>query len=445
MKNRAYPKYKPSGVEWLGEVPEHWEVKRTRFMLSLNPSKQEINHLDTDTELSFLPMEAVGEDGSLNLETTRPISEVSSGYTYFAERDVTFAKITPCFENGKGAIMSGLINSFGFGTTELTVLRPGLQLNDEFLYYITISRDFRKNGEAWMYGAGGQKRVPDEFVKEFRIAFPPLSEQQAIATFLDRETGRVDALVAKKERLIELLREKRSTLISHAVTKGLDPSVKLKPSGVDWLGEVPENWDVKRLVFMLERLQDGTHFSPENDITGDFLYITAKNIKEWGLDLSEITYVSADDHRSIYSRCPVKQGDVLYIKDGATAGIATVNRMEQPFSMLSSVAMLRPKSGNCSSSFLAYHLNAREFKSYVLNNLVGGAMTRFTLEIISKFWLISPPFPDQQAIATFLDRETGKIDALIAKVETAITKLKEYRTALISAAVTGKIDVREAA
>lgn len=164
-------KMKPSGVEWLGDVPEHWAVKRTRFMATMNPTKQEISHLPPETEVSFLPMESVGEDGSLNLETTRPIFEVSSGYTYFAEGDVTFAKITPCFENGKGAIMDKLQNAFGFGTTELTVIRPGPSLNSEYLYHLTISNDFRKNGEAWMYGAGGQKRVPDDFVRDFRLAF----------------------------------------------------------------------------------------------------------------------------------------------------------------------------------------------------------------------------------------------------------------------------------
>lgn len=253
--NKPYPKYKPSGVEWLGDVPEHWGVKRARFMLSMNPSKQEFSHLDPGTEVAFLPMEAVGEDGSLRLDTTRPIFEVSAGYTFFAEGDVTFAKITPCFENGKGAIMRDLRTGFGFGTTELTVIRPGRYLNREYFYYVTISNDFRKNGEAWMYGAGGQKRVPDDFVKEFRIGFPPLSEQQAIAAFLDRETGHIDSLIAKKQQLLELLAEQRTALISRAVTKGLDASVKLKPSGVEWLGDVPENWyalPLRRIVLTVK-------------------------------------------------------------------------------------------------------------------------------------------------------------------------------------------------
>lgn len=215
-------KMNPSGVPWLGDVPEGWEVKRTRFMLSMNPSKQEINHLSPETELAFLPMEAVGDNGTLQIDTFRPVSEVSSGYTFFAEGDVTYAKITPCFENGKGALMCRLGTGYGFGTTELTVLRPGSFLNAEYLYYLTFSRAFRKNGEAWMYGAGGQKRVPDEFVKEFRLGFPPLPEQQAIAAFLDRETSKIDALVSKVETAIERLKEYRTSLISSAVTGKID-------------------------------------------------------------------------------------------------------------------------------------------------------------------------------------------------------------------------------
>lgn len=134
----------------------------------------------------------------------------------------------------------------------------------------------------------------------------------------------------------------------------------------------------------------------------------------------------------------------MYIKDGATAGIATVNQLCEEFSLLSSVALLRPKARLLESRYLAYQLNSTPFKGYVLNSLVGGAMTRFTLEIISKFRLIAPPLQEQTAIAAYLDRETAKIDRLIEKVETAMARLQEYRSALITAAVTGKIDVREA-
>ena len=162
MSLPRYPEYKDSGVEWLGEVPAHWNIKRIRFVAVMNPSKSELTEVDRETEVSFLPMEAIGDDGSINLERTRRISEVETGYTFFRNGDVTLAKITPCFENGKGALMQGLQGGIGFGTTELIVARPKpSEVLGTFLNCIFRSPNFRAQGEASMYGAGGQKRVPD--------------------------------------------------------------------------------------------------------------------------------------------------------------------------------------------------------------------------------------------------------------------------------------------
>ena len=174
MSFPRYPAYKPSGVEWLGDVPAHWEVKRLRFVAELNPSKSEVGALDRETSVSFLPMESIGDDGTLILDKEKPLGELESGYTYFRDGDVTIAKITPCYENGKGAIMRGLVNGIGFGTTELIVARPNPQaVIGTYLHYLFISPDFRIIGESHMYGAGGQKRVPDAFVRNFATAFPP--------------------------------------------------------------------------------------------------------------------------------------------------------------------------------------------------------------------------------------------------------------------------------
>jgi len=214
---------KDSGVEWLGEVPEHWGVKRLRFIAQLNPSKKETTELDRETEVSFLPMEAISDDGSLNLERTRPIGEVETGYTYFREGDVTIAKITPCFENGKGAVMRGLFGGIGFGTTELIVARAKpFEATSNYLHWLFISAWFRKYGEASMYGAGGQKRVSDDFVRDFAIAIPAISEQQIITTFLDHETAKLDTLTTEAQRAITLLQERRTAVISATVTGKID-------------------------------------------------------------------------------------------------------------------------------------------------------------------------------------------------------------------------------
>ncbi|MEZ6093120.1 MAG: hypothetical protein R3C03_02615 [Pirellulaceae bacterium] len=160
----SFPKYTDktkSGVDWLGDVPTHWRVVRLRRVAELNPSKSEVSELDRELPVSFLPMEAIGDDGTLNLEHTRAIGSVESGYTYFREGDVTIAKITPCFENGKGAIMQGLLHEIGFGTTELIVARPLSEYTtSSFLHWLFMSTYFRRFGESTMYGAGGRNEFP---------------------------------------------------------------------------------------------------------------------------------------------------------------------------------------------------------------------------------------------------------------------------------------------
>ena len=216
------PKMRASGVEWLGDVPAHWEVKRGRFCVEVQPSSNRLRELSPDNEVSFVPMEAVGEYGGLDLEQTRAVAERGSGYTEFEEGDVIVAKITPCFENGKGALASGLLNGAAIGTTELHVLRPRSNLDRRLLFYFTISPLFRTLGEGEMYGAGGQKRVPTSFCEDVPIPLAPLDEQRAIADFLDRETAKIDGLVAKVETAIARLREYRAALITAAVTGQVD-------------------------------------------------------------------------------------------------------------------------------------------------------------------------------------------------------------------------------
>lgn len=208
---------KESDVVWLGEVPKHWEVKRLRFAIQLNPVKSELN-LPDDALVSFVPMEAVNLHRNLTLTQEKNISEVYKGYTYFRDNDIVIAKITPCFENGKSAIAQNLTNGIAFGTTELHVLRVNNLLSNPFLYYLSKSDLFMKAGEAEMYGAGGQKRVPEEFIKNFQVALPPLAEQTAIADYLDTQIAHIDCLSQKVEQAIGRLKEYRTALITQAVT-----------------------------------------------------------------------------------------------------------------------------------------------------------------------------------------------------------------------------------
>jgi restriction endonuclease S subunit len=185
MGYTPYPQYIKIDSINLREVPDNWTPIRLRFVVESNPVKSEINFLPKDTLVSFVPMEAVSETGSMSLEKEKPLADVYNGYTFFRNDDVVLAKITPCFENGKGAVASNLTNGIGFGTTEFHVLRKIEGTDNRWLFYITKSDTFRKYGESEMYGAGGQKRVPDSFIKNFMVGFPSLKEQTQIANFLD--------------------------------------------------------------------------------------------------------------------------------------------------------------------------------------------------------------------------------------------------------------------
>jgi type I restriction enzyme S subunit len=200
-------------------------------VIKINPSKNEIN-LGASENVSFVPMEAVGENGGLRLDQDGLLDEIGTGYTYFADNDVVVAKITPCFENGKGALAKGLTNQVAFGTTELHVLRGHKPLAPSYLFYLTMSHIFRKVGESEMYGAGGQKRIPENFIKDFRLALPPLPEQQAIARFLDVKTAALDGVRIEIEAAIAKLQEYRSALITHAVTGKINVQDVVLPESV---------------------------------------------------------------------------------------------------------------------------------------------------------------------------------------------------------------------
>lgn len=428
MKYKPYPKYKDSNVEWLGEIPEGWSEKRLRYAVSLNPSKNLIAEIPE--VVSFLPMDLVGDDGIIDLSLVRSWEEVQQGYTFFQDGDVTYAIITPCFENGKGALMSGLANGIGFGTTELAVLRPKKDCVGKWLWYITVSQPFRENGKSFMYGAGGQKRVPDDFTRNYLCPFPSLSTQQSIAAFLDSETGKIDGLVKDYEELIVLLHEKRQALISHAVTRGLselvnptDPDfaqystpVTFNPSGVEWLGDIPEGWDVVPLKF-ITRMQ-----------SGDF--IDAAEIHEEG-----IYPVMGGNGLRGYADNFNTEGDYPLIgRQGALCG--NVNLSTGKF-RATEHAIVCYTFSSTNHIWLYWNLQNMNLGQYSMT----AAQPGLSVDVIKN---IRSPFPAvlvQEAIALFLSRETSKIDSLIKETEEAIGLLKEHRSALITSAVTGKINV----
>ena len=439
---KPYPSYKPSGVEWLGEVPAHWEVRRLKWVASLNPSRTEARtFLTADTAVAFLPMERVGTDGEID-EKMVSASDVWNGFTYFRRADVLVAKITPCFENGKGACLRALSTGIGFGSTEFHVLRAGSSISPQFLYRLTTLAPFRHSGAEAMTGAAGQQRVPKAFVANYPLPVPPPAEQAAIVRYLDHTDGRIRRYLRSRERLIELLKEYRQAVVHEAVTRGLDPDVPLKPSGVEWLGDVPTHWEVRRLknictksglygvnISTLYYEESGVRFLRTTDITDD------GQLKESGVFL----------HPDLVRDQMLDDGDILISRSG------TVGR---------SFLYQADVHGPCSYAgyLVRFVLNSRALPKYVFLFTKTQAFEIFlrimaissTIENVNadkyaNVHIPIPPLAEQAAIVAYLDKQTAAIDAAMARAQREIELLSEYRTRLIADVVTGQVDVREAA
>ena len=213
---------KDSGVEWIGEIPEHWEVKRIKYLSTVNPNKSEARHLPLEQEATFIPMEKIIETGKVDYSMTNTIENLINGYTYFIDGDIIMAKVTPCFENGNIAIVEGLLNGIGFGTTELHVLRCNSRCYNRFLFYYLQSNIFKSKGISEMYGVAGLKRIPTDFILNYKLGIPDYNEQKDIANYLDEKTSQIDELVSNIQFQIQKLKEYRQSLISEAVTGKID-------------------------------------------------------------------------------------------------------------------------------------------------------------------------------------------------------------------------------
>lgn len=443
MSHPPYQYYAPVDASGVAKLPTHWVVKRLRFLTRLNPSRREI-HLADDAVVSFVPMDAVGECGGLALDIERPLDEIGAGYTYFADGDVVVAKITPCFENGKGALATGLTNGVALGTTELHVMRPNGDLDPKFLFYVSISDHFRDIGESEMYGAGGQKRIPDTFLKDFRAVLPPLPEQVEIVSILDSEAAKLDALIGKKRRFLELLEERRLSIITHAITKGLDPTVPMKGSGIVWLGSIPKHWSVKKIKYAVSHVVDCLHTTPHYD--GELLYpaIRTADLDRGRLLLDHCRLVSEEVYQERIQRLRPLAGDILYSREGERFGMATLVPpgvdlcLGQRMMMFRALPQVHP-------AYLMWALNSSAIYQQVILYTGGATSPHINIRDIINFFVPCPPPQEQSKIAQHIETECARLDRIIAKLREGISTIEGYRSALITNAVTGKIDVRRAA
>ena len=442
MQLSAYPAYKPADASGVSRVPVHWKVKRLRCVAHTNPSRHEIR-LDETAEVSFVPMDNVGERGGIRIDVQRPLDEIDAGYTYFAEGDVVVAKITPSFENGKGALATGLVNGVAFGTTELHVIRPGDEIDRRFLFYVTIADHFRKIGESEMYGAGGQKRIPDTFIRDFRIALPPIPEQQGIANALDQETSRIDELIQKKRRMLELLEEKRLSVITRAVTQGL-AEAQSKAAADYWLSNIPAHWQLTRIANLTTKITNG-YVGPTRDILLDdgIRYIQSLHIKNGNIYFDRGHYYVSEEWSLAHSKSILRTDDVLVVQTGAEVGQTALVGQEHEGCNCHALIIMTPRSEIIRGAFLELYLRSDIGQKYLQSIQTGALHPHLNCTIIRDLRVPHPPtLGEQDELIERTKGNTYRIDRTIKEIEKALERFSEYRSALITNAVTGKIDVR---
>ncbi|HCT6441343.1 restriction endonuclease subunit S [Enterobacter asburiae] len=427
---RAYPAYKDSGIEWIGQVPEHWKVARVKRLASLRNERR--NDVSTDT--IYIGLEDV-EAGSGQYKPTNGSSRQSEDSTVgiFYEGDVLYGKLRPYLRK---AIISEMA---GCCSTEFLVLRAE-KTEPRWLQEWLLTPDVTHQIESGCEGAK-MPRADWGHIGSIEVVYPDQPEQAQILTTLDRETARIDALVEKKTRFIELLKEKRQALITHAVTKGLDPNVKMKDSGVEWIGQVPEHWEVKPFKYILSApMSYGANESAESDDPNHPRYIRITDLTENGT-LREDTFKTLPWDKA-YSYL-LSEGDILLARSGATVGKSFLYRETNGAACFAGYLI----KASCNEEkalpkYIYAYLQSHSYWEYISGSNIQSTIQNVSAEKYSSMVLPVPQREEQATIAATLDRETARIDALIGKAEQSITLLKERRSAFITAAVTGQIDLR---
>ncbi|MDD9974032.1 MAG: restriction endonuclease subunit S [Candidatus Poribacteria bacterium] len=433
---RRYPEYKESGLEWIGEIPSHWKKSRLKYE-SLVPVQYGLNinsDLYAEQGIRFIRTTDITENGELidkgvYLET----GSVEKIYLtqpndFLISRSGTLGR-TYLHQSETKHTYGGYLVRFNFGCS----------IKSRFIFYFTKSRCFEhwitlNTIQSTIGNVNGQK------YSNLEIFLPSLTEQTQIANFLDRKTEQIDELIHIKERRIELLQEQRTALINQAVTKGLDPNVEMKPSSVEWIGEIPKDWDTVPLTKYLESIIDYRGRTPEKTEDGRFL-VTAKNIRDGQIDY-EISqeFTPEDEYQRLMTRGRPKIGDVLFTTEAPLGEVANVDDVS--IALAQRIIKFRPKSDFLNPYFLKYWILSYSFQSDLQRYATGSTAQGIKASKLCLLKLNLPPLKEQKQIVDYLDQKAEQTNKLISEERRKIELLKEYRQSLISEAVTGKIDVR---
>lgn len=440
---KPYPDYKESGLPWLGQIPGRWKVCQARhigrFLKGVGGTKE-------DAVSSGVPCVRYGE-----LYTTFTYfiranksfirDERAPGYTPIQYGDVLFAASGETIEEiGKSAV--NLMQVMAVCGGDIIILRPSIPVHAPYLGYAMDCRPATSQKATMARGTTVKHIYPDE-LRSLLVPLPTLDEQAAIVRFLDWANGRLERAIRAKKKVIALLNEQKQAIIHRAVTKGLDSLVTLKPSGVPWLGDIPQHWDVIPAKRVCTLIRDGTHLPPRRTATGVPL-LSVRNIIDSRFVLrSDDSFISEADYRILAQSFEVCQNDVLLATVGATLGKVAVVGVMEPFHIQRSLAILRPRHDVLHYGFLEIFLRGPQLQRHLWQSVAFSAQPGIYLNFIKNIPLPVPPLPEQLAICAAVEVECFPIDTAITRLKSEIELLGEYRLRLIADVVTGKLDVRD--
>lgn len=414
---KPYPKYKDSGVEWIGEIPEHWDAIMIKRLskVSRGASPRPIDNpafFDANGEFAWVRIADITASERYLENTTQRLSELGSSLSVKRHPGDFFLSIA-------GTVGKPIITKIKCCIHDGFVYFPSLELNPEYLYYLFSTGLPYKGLGKW----GTQLNLNTDTVGEIMIPLPPEKEIESMIHFLDSRLSQIDTLIQSKQKLIELLKEERIAIINHAVTKGIDPKVKMKDSGVEWIGEIPEHWEVKKLKRV---------FNFHNNIR-----VPLSADERSGLE-KKYDYYGASGVIDKVDKYLFDGEFILIGEDGAnllTRSTALAYKASGKFWVNNHAHILSPKDGNI--NYFTYLLESIDYTIYV----TGSAQPKLTIENLGEIVLAIPTRQEQNQLNEYIQSQTSKIDLTLSRIEKEIELLREYRTALISEVVTGKLRV----
>ncbi len=429
---KPYPHYKPSGVEWLGDVPSHWEVLPNRAIFA---EVNERGHPQAEMLSVTIAEGVIRQRTLLEDRSKKDTSRLDrSAYKLVQPGDIAYNKMRAW----QGAI--GMSEYRGIVSPAYIVQRPRNGANARYLHYLLRTPAFATEAERWSYGiASDMWSLRPEHFKMIYACVPPLAEQAAIVRYLDHTDGRIRRYLRSRERLLELLKEYRQAVIHEAVTQGLDPDVPLKPSGVEWIGDIPAHWEVRRLKHWVEINEAMLPETTDPDFEFRYLEIGAVGTGVLVEEPATIRFAHAPSR----ARRIVKSGDTIistvrtYLK-----AVWFAEEVNDALICSTGFAVLTPRRATV-PKFVSYVVQDNAFTDRVTAESVGIAYPAIAESRFRSFHVCVPPLAEQTAIAAYLDKQTAAIAAAMARAQREIDLLSEYRLRLIADVVTGQVDVRD--